>query len=457
MAVRVDVGGLSAAGSRLAGSAGAYVSAVAVAPGADMTSVGAVGHLNALAAGLVARLNHASVLRELGGQAVINTAQVLVGHDEGNATAIAQGTTTAADPVAGLMSVPHVPAPQVPEIPQLPAALAPLPGEAHSHALYSGPGSNSVYAFAEHWSRHGDQLTTLADTLQATGQAIDEHWDRGQQQAGANTVAHARWVAQMGQQAHSLAAYARTVAHSFDQAKADTPSPQEFAHTRTQLNNAIQRYEATKGANAAEVQQLTQQYADQQAQATQSVTGYHSQVTSASFHLADTKDAPPITGGGTVPLDSHEWKQGDKRHRPYEAGTGGVGPPNYPDSPPWVDIWDRSGGDPDKVPHYFVRSDEIPHFKSGYPPGGPGPAKTFDAQGNLDPWIELGPNTGVYVPKSDFPGAVIIPPGSTALPPYGYDEYVPGSGIFLWHGDMVREPYNPKAPSVPPRTSPGGP
>ena len=298
MAVRVDGRGLSAAGSRLAGSSESYVSAVAVAPGADVTSVSAVGQLNAAAAGLVARLNHASALRELGGQAVINTAEVLVSHDQGNAVAIAQGSTAAA-PAAGLISVPHVPAPQVPEIPQLPAALAPLPGEAHSRALYSGSGSSSLYAFADHWSHHGDQLATLAESLHSTGQAIDEHWDRGQQRAGANTVAHARWVTQMSQQAHSLATAARTVAHGFDQAKADTPSPQEFDHTRTQLNQAIQRYQQTKGANAAEVQQLTQQYADQQAQATQAATGYHSHVTAASFHPGDTKDAPPITGGGT--------------------------------------------------------------------------------------------------------------------------------------------------------------
>jgi hypothetical protein len=49
-----------------------------------------------------------------------------------------------------------------------------------------------------------------------------------------------------------------------------------------------------------------------------------------------------------VPLDSDTWKPGDKRHTPYNAGRGGMGPPNYPDAPPWVDIWDRSGGIPTK-------------------------------------------------------------------------------------------------------------
>ena len=77
------------------------------------------------------------------------------------------------------------------------------------------------------------------------------------------------------------------------------------------------------------------------------------------------KDSPPA-----VPLDSSDkWKPGDKRHMPYGAGVGGLGPPNLPDSPPWVDIYDRTK-DPDQVPHYFVRSDEIPGYKT-LPPGPP--------------------------------------------------------------------------------------
>ena len=158
----------------------------------------------------------------------------------------------------------------------------------------------------------------------------------------------------------------------------------------------------------------------------------------------DAKDSPPA-----VPLDSHTWKPGDPRHMPYQAGKGGLGPPNYPDSPPWVDIWDRSG-DPDKVPHYFVRSDEIPGYKT-LPPGALGPPTVVDEHGNPDPYVELAPNTGVWVPQSDFPGAKMYPPGSTPnpLPPYGWEEWMPGSGIFMWHGDLIPEPYNPYGPLGP--------
>jgi hypothetical protein len=174
------------------------------------------------------------------------------------------------------------------------------------------------------------------------------------------------------------------------------------------------------------------------------------QVAAGYRTLVGAKDAPPA-----VPLDSSDrWKPGDKRHLPYSAGKGGMGPPNYPDSPPWVDIYDRTG-DPDKVPHYFVRSDEIPGCTT-LAPGAPRPPTGVDEHGNPDPYFQLGPNSGVWVPQSAFPGAKVYPPGwSGDPPPYGWDEYLPGSGIFLWHGDLTPEPYRPYGPLGPP-TLPSG-
>ncbi|RFZ11047.1 hypothetical protein VIMS_03325 [Mycobacterium marinum] len=156
------------------------------------------------------------------------------------------------------------------------------------------------------------------------------------------------------------------------------------------------------------------------------------------------KDSPPA-----VPLDSStKWKPGDKRHMPYSAGVGGVGPPNLGSAPEWVDVYDRSA-DPDRVPHYFVRSDEIPGYKV-YSPGTPRPSTVLDEHGNPDSYVELGPNSGVWVPQSNFPGAKIYPPGSSPVPPYGYEEWLPGSGIYMWHGDLTPEPYRPFGPSGPP-------
>jgi hypothetical protein len=157
---------------------------------------------------------------------------------------------------------------------------------------------------------------------------------------------------------------------------------------------------------------------------------------------SDLPDSPPA-----VPLDSQTWKPGDKRHQPCIAGPGGLGPPNPGDGPPWMEIGPGSGN--------FVRSDELPGVQV-LAPGALGPATVFDGHGNPDPYIQLGPNTGVWVPKSDFPGAIFMPPGSQELPPYGYDEYLPHSGIFVWHGDLVPEPYNPSGGALPAPTHPAG-
>lgn len=72
------------------------------------------------------------------------------------------------------------------------------------------------------------------------------------------------------------------------------------------------------------------------------------------------------------------------------------------------------------------------------------------------PYISLGPNTGAWAPESDFPGAIFLPPDSDELPPYGYEEYLPHSRIYVWHGDSVPEPYNPQGPLTPPQTYPQG-
>ncbi|MBS4730538.1 hypothetical protein MSM1_20175 [Mycobacterium sp. SM1] len=179
-------------------------------------------------------------------------------------------------------------------------------------------------------------------------------------------------------------------------------------------------------------------------------TGEDAQAAQRAKSIDWPDDQPRVPGGNkdvdaAVPLDSHNWKPGDKRHMPYIAGPGGLGPANPPDGPKWVEIGPRSGN--------FVRSDELPGLKI-QEPGGLGPAPTYDANGNRVPYIELGPGTGAWAPKSDFPGAVIIPPGSHALAPYGYREWLPGSGIYMWHDDLLPEPAQPRSPLLPPETHP---
>jgi hypothetical protein len=153
---------------------------------------------------------------------------------------------------------------------------------------------------------------------------------------------------------------------------------------------------------------------------------------------AQSADGDTATGAKQSPpaseLDARKWKPGDKRHMPVIAGPGGLGPANPWGEPGWLEIGSQSGN--------FVRKDELPHVQV-LEPGALGPATVSDEHGNLDPFIELGPNTGVWAPQSDFPGAKFYAPGSSDKPPFGWDEFLPGSGIYLWHGDLMREPNSP--------------
>jgi hypothetical protein len=153
----------------------------------------------------------------------------------------------------------------------------------------------------------------------------------------------------------------------------------------------------------------------------------------ADFHTDNPRTPGTGGSGGGGGVSAVSWKPGDPRHQPYIAGPGGLGPSQHGDLK-WVEVGPRSGN--------FVRSDEVPGIKV-QAPGELGPATVSDSHGNPDPYIELGPNTGVWAPKSDFPGAKFYPPGSSELPPYGWEEYLPGSGIFLWHGDLKAEPFEP--------------
>lgn len=300
MSVHVNPEGLMGAGSQLAGSVRSFVPAVAMAPGSDPTSAGAADQLNGASQVLSLLLNHSSTLREIGAAALMSTAITFTALEEANRALVLNGGA-GSGPIAP-MSVPHVPSPSVPTIPALPSAPSPMPGEMYSQTLYNGPGSSAVHEFAQQWASHGQQLTELADSLTRTAQAIDEHWVDGSQQAGANVLRHAQWVAEMAQHAHNLASNARTLGDGYDQAKAATPSPQEFAETRQQLQQARQRFAATHGADTADLQQLIQRYATQQTQATEAAIGYHGRASADAFSARGAKTAPAIVGqGGPLP------------------------------------------------------------------------------------------------------------------------------------------------------------
>ena len=161
-----------------------------------------------------------------------------------------------------------------------------------------------------------------------------------------------------------------------DQARAVAASTAPLATSPAGAQLIMAAMDQHLSAMQGQLQSTKSQYQGVSATLQQVAAGYQTLSNGA-------KDSPPA-----VPLDSsNKWKPGDKHHMPYYAGKGGLGPPNLPDSPPWVDIYDRTK-DPNQVPHYFVRSDEIPDYKI-LPPGALGPSTVVDEHGNPDPYIEL--------------------------------------------------------------------
>ena len=439
MPIHLDAEGLTFAAGQLSGTAQAHAPAAAEPPGADMTSLSAVSQLNAASTALAALLSHGSAVREVGALAVSNTATFLTAQDDLNAAGIANWADPGMD--TGLIPLPDIPSPDVPAVPPVPAALAPLPGEAHAQALYGGPGSSSLHVFADHWEQAASELRRAADTTTQAGHAIDASWNDGKQRAGANTRLHGEWLSQMGDHAEMLASQARSVATSFETAKHSTPSPQEFAQARQELQSALERFSSSKGANAAEVQQKSQDLAYKQTQATSAATAYHSAVSSGglSSSAESMKLAPPIAGGSATDssgVEAVDWKPGDKLHFPIIRGPNGMGPAQPGYGPGWVELGPGSGN--------FVREDELPGLKI-LEPGALGPAAVADSGGHMVPYIELGKGSGAWVPASDFPHAQFKPPG--ALGPYGYEEYLPGTGIWLPRTDIVPDPADPAPPS----------
>jgi hypothetical protein len=295
-------------------------------------------------------------------------------------------------------------------------AAGPLTGGAAGGAVPGVPGGSSALAQGASTAGAGYQRsqTTAGSLDQALEQAAGEGSmiaEQGRTGSGA-ILEQARTFAKSAMPLSNTAAGAQLVVATMDQ----------------HVNAMHGQLQQTQAANAAVSSQLRE--------------------TSAGYQElgGGLKDTP------AVPLDSPKLKPGQK-HRPFIAGPGVLGPPNYPDGR-WVDVYDKTK-DPDKVTHTFIPESEIPHYQE-FGPGVLGPSTVNDAHGNPDPFIELAPNSGVWVPKSDFPGAKFFPPGGGGeLPPYGWDEYVPGSGIYVWGKDLLPCPYVPPGgSSLPPATYP---
>lgn len=296
MDLRVDPDGLRADAGALDASAHQSVPAVACpAAAGDSISAHLASTLSAWAQSLHLLHDHAGQQRAAGGMAVGGTAVDLAGADNVNATAIAgilDGSTSSAGaapeaPSAGRS--PEIPAPALPAIPALPAPI-PMAPEQVAAQVHSGPGPQSLRTFAAHIrATLAPSVLNAAGEVRNTGTSVAQNWVDGQQRAGTNITAHADWLeSSLHPQVLALATAADAAAAHTDTLIQNTPHPQEFADLRQRLNVALANYNASGGANAAQVEALSSDLTKKRAAAM------------SAFQDFSTA-APPTIGGAAKP------------------------------------------------------------------------------------------------------------------------------------------------------------
>lgn len=166
--------------------------------------------------------------------------------------------------------------------------------------------------------------------------------------------------------------------------------------------------EAQVAAKAADFAEYSTRFTEHAATYTSQDQAFAGQIQEVDF----TEDRTPggIKQGPSSGSSDAPWKPGMPRRMPFNAGPGGLGPPPAPDDP-YIQVGPRSG--------IFVPENELPGVKV-LAPGELGPATT----GDDGTYIELIRGSGVWAPKNDFPHATFLSPG--ALGPAMYREWLPG-------------------------------
>lgn len=294
MDLTVDPAGLRADASALQGSAARGATApVAQAAAADAVSTHLAGSLTTWAQSLHLLNDHAGQLRAAGGLALNGTAATLSSTDTQNASAIGGILDGAATPGAPSPSVPGVlPAVALPTLPVAPTMTqpAPMPAEQIAALVHSGPGPAGLRNFANHIREGlGAKVLDTAANVRNAGTSVAQNWRDGQQQAASNITDHADWLeSSLHPQVLALAAAADAAAGHTDTLIQSTPHPQEFADLNQRLKVAIAHYNASGGANAAQVASLSGELTQKRATAM------------AAFQTFATA-APPTIGGAAQP------------------------------------------------------------------------------------------------------------------------------------------------------------
>jgi hypothetical protein len=305
--LEVDIDALNADGGRLESLGHPFTQSNCAPPGSDSVSLGAARALNAHESALIEILQCATRVRGYAGAVIKSAAVVFELADHAGAASIHRVDNTNAPPItsSGPLQMPALPPvphqPPIASIPELPA-LPSFGGEQFSADLNSGPGPADLRDFSRAWHNYSQDISHTADDTRSVGVKVNEHWSSGDKAAN-NIMDHAKWLDSAAAWAERLSVAAEAVAHAFDIAKQDTPTPDEFADAESDVMEAAALMAVSPAIGMIEYQQATSRYADLVAKAEEAAKQYHSSVSGALKGVGNPMvPCPPIASQADIPV-----------------------------------------------------------------------------------------------------------------------------------------------------------
>jgi hypothetical protein len=203
-----------------------------------------------------------------------------------------------------------------------------MDAESFSEAVHSGPGSDVVRDFGDHFTKDSDTLEYDGDKAKRIADSIQEHWRDADSNAAPNVRLHGTWLHDASERAEKLAKSAESIASAFDVVKADTPTPTQLAGAKHALQAS-----AVLGPAAALVAYMT--YENMRNKAIEAGARYQISVENAVNDVKAPIDAPPliakraaipselVKGPGTWVSKSRtsgEWRNYEQQVTGYPAG-----------------------------------------------------------------------------------------------------------------------------------------
>ena len=273
----IDPDGVRAAGAALSGApAAAAAPPPAVTPcAADSTSVGVA---SALTSSITELINATMALNDKTAHAAGRLDQNAITYEEqeqANAASLASASRGSAQATPVLAGPTSGHAPTLAPVAPASGGVQPTSGREIAALLHGGPGPEALECAATALNTHAAQLESAAQTVRSARWSSEQSWDSA---ASARATTHLASLestyTRHADQSRALSRDAAAQANNFRQARANTPTPEQFADLEQRLRAAAAANAQSGGRYTAMVTKLQTDLAAAHQQAVSSYTTY---------------------------------------------------------------------------------------------------------------------------------------------------------------------------------------